>query len=117
MKVITNTKVQIFDTNNEQIVLEMEEQQKNITDFAYKKFILPAQTVNYEVHLVKSALQFIYIFTDRTITVKINDINAEERTITAFDIFSTDSVDSLFLTNNDLNADANITVVEVKVQV
>jgi hypothetical protein len=116
MKSITNIKVQIFDDNNEQIVLENEEQQKTITDFAYKKFILPAQSVNYQVVLVKSDLQFIYIFTNHTITVKINDVNAEERTITAFDVFSSDNIATLFLTNNDLSTDANVTIVEVKVQ-
>jgi hypothetical protein len=117
MKMIADTKIQIFDDNNEQIVLESEEQQEVITDFAYKKFILPFQTADYQVQLVKSDLQFVYLFTDQTITVRINSLTAEVRTITAFDMFSSDNIDTLFLNNDSLTTNANITVVEVKIQV
>lgn len=117
MKMVANVKVQIFNDDNEQIVLENQEEIKTITDFGYKRFVLDKETTDYQVHLVKADLQFIYLFTDNPIIVKINADTAEPLEINDFYIFSTNDVDTLYLTNESTTLNAAIRIVEVKASV
>jgi len=114
MKMIATNKVEIYNDDNERIVLEESQEQRSITDFEYKKTVVEAGETDYLVNLVKSGLEFIYIFTDAEITVKINSTSGEERIINTGGvyIFSSQDIDSLYVTNASATVDANVTVVE-----
>lgn len=113
MKMISKNQVEIYNNDNERIVLEVSEEQNTISDFEYKKTVIDAGEVDYEVNLVKSSLEFIYIFTDTEVVVKINAISGEARTINAGGvyIFSSQNVDTLYITNST-DKNAKVTVVE-----
>lgn len=113
MKVISTNKVEIYDDNNERIILEESETQNSISDFAYKKMKINAGESDYEINLVKSALEFIYIYTDKEISVKINNITGEERTINenGMYIFASQNIDKLYISNSGTE-NATITFVE-----